>query len=133
MCTCLQTGSIFVSLPAAALPAGAYPQYTQYNASYDVSGYPNHNNDVSGTADNYDFYSGKYAFYLNQIRSAVQNVTSPPNDDSDLEFACNPDNYGLSNLLLYLQAVQGIAGGPRTLPFSPPLITGPLPAGKIPQ
>ncbi len=120
-----------MSPPAAALPAGAtYPQYTQYNASYDAAGYPDNSGDVSGKADNYAFLSGKYAFYLNEIRSAVQNVTSAPSGAS--AFACNPAVPALNPLLQYLSSVQGIAGS-RTLPLSPPLVTGPLPAGKIPQ
>ena len=115
-----------MSPPAAQLSGGAqYPQYTQYSPTSDNAGFLDNNGDVSGTTQ-----QGKYAFYLNEIRSAIQNVTSAPHGES--AFACNPANPQLDPLLQYLYEVQGIAGD-QTLPLSPPLVTGPLPAGTIAQ
>ena len=125
-CT-LQTGSIFISPPASQLPANAaYPKFTEYPVRYDKAGYPAHGGDVSGKDHT---HGGQYAFYLNEIRSAVQNVTSPPSGDINEAFACNPAVPALRSLLNFLIAVQGNA----TLPISPPLVTGPLPDGEIPQ
>ena len=121
-----------MSPPGAQLAAGAqWPQYIQYPPTFDsvgsleISRYLGSNGEVNGTTE-----QGTYAFYLNEIRSAIQNVSSSPHGES--AFACNPANPGLDPLLQYLYAVQGISGD-GTLPLSPPLVTGPLPAGKIPQ
>ncbi|KAK9821513.1 hypothetical protein WJX74_005898 [Apatococcus lobatus] len=122
----LQSGSIFVSPPASALPSGVtYPQYTEYPVAYDAAGFPDAGGDVSGKTK-----AGQYAFFLNEIRSAVQNVTSAPGGDP--AFACNPPQSGLPSLLQYLYAVQGIAGS-KTLPLGSPLVTGPIPDRDVPQ
>ena len=116
-----------MSPPAAQLTGGLqYPQYNRYPFVPDSNaGYPDNNEDVSGTTQ-----QGQYAFYLNEIRTAIQNVTEAP--DGDTEFACNPSNPLLDPLLQYLYEAQGTAGN-FALPLSPPLITGPLPAGTIEQ
>ena len=124
----VQTGTIYVSAPANEVPRGTtYPFYAQYPVAYDAAGFPDYNGDVSG---HYTGPDAQYAFYLNEIRSAVQNVTSAPQGDAP--FACNPAVPKLDPLLQYLYAVQGIAGD-ASLPLGPPLRTGPLPAGDIPQ
>ena len=115
-----------MSPPASALPSGAtYPQYTEITPVYDQSGYPDADGDISGSTQ-----AGQYAFFLNEIRSAVQNVTSAPGGDA--AFACNPPQTGLSSLLQYLYSVQGIAGD-KTLPLGIPLVTGPIPDRDVPQ
>ncbi len=147
----MQTGSIFVSPPAADFPPEVqYPQFQEYKPRFDAigptAGYPNNGGNPeygscdinAGDSPNHtDKYGDcgllKYTYYLNEIRSAVQNVTSPPQGEA--AFACNPaiPAYpGLNPLLQFLNQVQGIAGG-RTLPLSPILVTGPLAAGEIPQ
>lgn len=115
-----------MSPSASALPSGAtYPQYTEYPVAYDAAGFPDNGGDVSGSPP-----QGQYAFYLNEIRSAVQNVTSAPGGDP--AFACNPPQDDLSSLLEFLDSVQGIAGS-RSLPLGPPLVTGPIPSNDVPQ
>ena len=105
-------------------PPPPHTPYTEYPATYDVEGFPDAGGDVSGSTQ-----AGQYAFYLNEIRSAVQNVTSPPEDPA---FDCNPPQGGLSSLLQFLEAVQGIAGD-KTLPLGPPLLTGPIGEYDVPQ
>lgn len=115
-----------MSPPACGLPGGAaYPQYIEFPVEYDAAGFPDNGGNVGGSTKN-----GLYAFYLNEIRSAVQNVTNAPGGEP--AFACNPPQSGLSSLLQYLYAVQGIAGS-KSLPLGPPLITGPIPSNDVPQ
>ena len=119
----VQTGVIAVSPPAHDLAneGQAYPSYTQWPAQYDASGRPDNDGDVSGLS-----YKGTYAYYFNEIRAAVQNITSPPADSA---FACNAPNSQLDPLLQYLTTIQGST----TLPLGTPLATGPLIAGEVPQ
>ncbi|KAK9818814.1 hypothetical protein WJX74_004686 [Apatococcus lobatus] len=121
------TGAIYVS--AAGPPVTRPPHYVRYNVTLDAAGYPDANEDVL----NKNNPRSQYAFYLNDIRSAIQNVTSAPYGEP--AFACNSklwNNTGLDDVLQWLYNVQGIAGD-ATLPLGPPLETGPLPPNAIPQ
>ena len=124
---CLQTGTIYVS--PAGEPVKRLPHYNRYNVTLDSYGYPDANEDVLNKTNP----SSQYAFYLNDIRSAIQNVTSPPYGEP--AFACNGqlwNNTGLDDVLQWLYVVQGIAGD-QSLPLGPPLETGPLPPNAILQ
>ena len=132
----MQTADIFVTPTATQLGEGGapYPVYTKFPPVYDSNaGYPDNNGDVSGKYSNPTEYAqGQYAYFLNEIRSAIQNVSSANVPLAGPAFACNPDVNELDDLLQYLYTVQGIAGD-QSLPLSPPLVTGPLPPGKIAQ
>ncbi len=131
----MQTADIYVTPTAAQLEEGGapYPTYKKFSPVYDAVGYPDNNGDVSGKYSNPTEYAqGQYAYFLNEIRSAIQNVTSADVPLDGPAFACNPAVNELNDLLQYLYEVQGIAGD-QTLPLSPPLVTGPLPPGTIAQ
>lgn len=105
------------------------PQYICYNVTLDSHGYPDANEDVLNKSN----ASSQYAFYLNDIWSAIQNVSGAPYGDP--AFACNDklwNNTGLNDVQQWLYNVQGIAGD-LTLPIGPPLETGPLPPNAIAQ
>ncbi|KAK9816352.1 hypothetical protein WJX74_009994 [Apatococcus lobatus] len=128
----LKTGSIFVALPGTetTVPFN-YPHFHEFPLYIDPkTGLPADGGCVrDGTADAPCATTG-YSFHLNEMRSAIQNVTSAPVGDP--AFACNPPQSELSGLLQYFYEIQGTSAD-NALPLGPPLATGPIPAGDVPQ
>ena len=137
--TILQTGAIFFQL-AGQPPFFPKPSsLTQYNATFGSDGLPYDTRLALGTTPGPPSFQKaqetgqEYPFLLNEIRAAVQNVTTPPIGES--AFACNQPVHELDDVLRWLQTVQGLSSAAAQMhPNGDVLLdSGPVPAGVIKQ
>ena len=128
----MQTGAIYLTPAALGPVTDQSPRpssSTQYNATFDAAGLPFNGSLTFPNFQAAQAQGQEYPFLLNEIRAAVQNISSPPARDA--AFACNPPVHALDDMLQWLQTVQGITSAEAEAHLGVLLDVGPLPAGAL--